>query len=186
MQCPKCHNVELLQAKSKSTGVLVDHCPQCQGVWCDRGELERMLEVVAERLDVPRHAKLSSRKCPRCSVRLRAISYRGTFVAVDACPQCAGIWLDRGELQRIRDRRQLIDRDMQRDKYARRGRPMPRSESPAPGPRVAGAVPESAAAPGTRTSPALRTNRIAYVVSLILETVVRIGIGIVRALFRWH
>jgi uncharacterized protein len=125
MQCPGCSRADLVQAKSKSTGVLVDQCPQCQGMWCDRGEIERMLDIIVDKLDIPRHGKISTRKCPRCAQRLRAVTYRGTHVTVDACPECAGIWLDRGELQRIRERRQLVDRDMQRDKYARRGRPMP-------------------------------------------------------------
>jgi uncharacterized protein len=130
MQCPKCHDIDLLRAKSQSTGVLVDHCPQCRGMWCDRGELERMLDVIVDRLNVRPDARPSIRKCPRCLQRLRVISYRGTHVTVDACPECAGIWLDRGELQRIRERRQLVHRDTQRSKYARRGCPMPVSEMP--------------------------------------------------------
>jgi Zn-finger nucleic acid-binding protein len=28
-------------------GVTVDHCPTCRGVWLDRGELEKLLELAA-------------------------------------------------------------------------------------------------------------------------------------------
>lgn len=27
-------------------GVLVDICPQCRGVWLDRGELDKLLELI--------------------------------------------------------------------------------------------------------------------------------------------
>jgi uncharacterized protein len=108
MDCPKCHDVELLQARSKSTGVVLDHCPQCHGVWCDRGEVERMLDIVVIDLDIPRNAELSARKCPKCSRTLRAMPYRGTLVTVDACINCAGLWLDGGELQSLRKRRGFI------------------------------------------------------------------------------
>ena len=37
--------------------------------------------------------------CPRCSNELRA--QRKDGVEIDACPQCRGIWLDRGELDRL-------------------------------------------------------------------------------------
>jgi Zn-finger nucleic acid-binding protein len=35
-------------------GVLIDICPQCRGVWLDRGELEKLLSLIEERsVDVP-------------------------------------------------------------------------------------------------------------------------------------
>jgi len=142
MHCPKCHGIELLQAKSKSTSVMIDQCPECNGMWFDRGELERLLDVVVDGLETPRNAELSVRKCPRCTHRLRAISYRSTHIDVDACPKCTGIWLDGGELQRIRDRRNLIIKDTRVAQYVRRGRPTPPTaqqqtgESPPHAPRV--------------------------------------------------
>ncbi len=29
-------------------GVLIDICPQCRGVWLDRGELEKLLELMRQ------------------------------------------------------------------------------------------------------------------------------------------
>jgi Zn-finger nucleic acid-binding protein len=107
MQCPTCHIIELLQAKSRSTGVTLDHCPQCRGVWCDRGEIERMLDVVVTGLRVPSDAAICARRCPICSERLHSFLYRGTHVTVDGCRSCTGIWLDGGELERIRQRRRF-------------------------------------------------------------------------------
>jgi len=41
MQCPAC-NVPLTM--SERQGVEIDYCPQCRGVWLDRGELDKILE----------------------------------------------------------------------------------------------------------------------------------------------
>jgi len=43
MKCPVCH-VELKIADRQ--GVEIDYCPQCRGVWLDRGELDKMIERV--------------------------------------------------------------------------------------------------------------------------------------------
>ncbi|MEW6296137.1 MAG: zf-TFIIB domain-containing protein [Thermodesulfobacteriota bacterium] len=40
MTCPRCQT--LLQEVTK-TGVLIDLCPACKGVWLDRGELEKII-----------------------------------------------------------------------------------------------------------------------------------------------
>lgn len=37
--------------------------------------------------------------CPRCSSELRP--NRRENVEIDVCPQCRGIWLDSGELERL-------------------------------------------------------------------------------------
>ena len=38
-------------------------------------------------------------KCPVCDTTLRAIERYG--VELDICPGCKGVWLDRGELEKI-------------------------------------------------------------------------------------
>ena len=43
-----------------------------------------------------------SLKCPVCDVELRIAERQG--VEIDYCPQCRGIWLDRGELDKIIER----------------------------------------------------------------------------------
>jgi Zn-finger nucleic acid-binding protein len=45
--------------------------------------------------------------CPRCSVPLATKTYEAD-VAVDACPKCGGLWLERGELTRIAE---VVERD---------------------------------------------------------------------------
>ncbi len=33
--------------------------------------------------------------CPKCKVTLEPLSYKG--VTIDKCPNCEGVWLDKGE-----------------------------------------------------------------------------------------
>jgi Zn-finger nucleic acid-binding protein len=48
--------------------------------------------------------------CPACKVELRMTDRQG--IEIDYCPTCRGIWLDRGELDKL---------------IERAGRPWPRS-----------------------------------------------------------
>jgi Zn-finger nucleic acid-binding protein len=41
-------------------------------------------------------------KCPMCDVQLSISSREG--VEIDFCPQCRGVWLDRGELDKVIER----------------------------------------------------------------------------------
>jgi Zn-finger nucleic acid-binding protein len=41
MQCPAC-NVTLMMTDRQ--GIEIDYCPQCRGVWLDRGELDKIIE----------------------------------------------------------------------------------------------------------------------------------------------
>lgn len=42
MKCPVCTTVDLKIAERQ--GVEIDYCPECRGVWLDRGELDKILE----------------------------------------------------------------------------------------------------------------------------------------------
>ncbi len=42
MKCPICKDVTLLMSEKK--GVEIDYCPECRGIWLDRGELEKIME----------------------------------------------------------------------------------------------------------------------------------------------
>lgn len=45
MKCPNCSS-ELKM--SDRNGIEIDYCPQCRGVWLDRGELDKIIERSAE------------------------------------------------------------------------------------------------------------------------------------------
>lgn len=50
MQCPVCR-VPL--AMSDRQGIEIDYCPQCRGVWLDRGELDKIIERSAPQVAAP-------------------------------------------------------------------------------------------------------------------------------------
>nr|WKF62116.1 hypothetical protein HUO10_006648 [Paraburkholderia busanensis] len=41
MKCPVCKTTDLLMAERRS--VEIDYCPDCRGVWLDRGELDKLI-----------------------------------------------------------------------------------------------------------------------------------------------
>lgn len=52
MDCPVCRDVKL--AMTDRQGIEIDYCPQCRGVWLDRGELDKLIERASA--DAPRAA----------------------------------------------------------------------------------------------------------------------------------
>jgi hypothetical protein len=42
MKCPVCPSTDLLMTERLS--IEIDYCPQCRGVWLDRGELDKIIE----------------------------------------------------------------------------------------------------------------------------------------------
>ena len=43
MKCPVCPDATLVMMDRQ--GVEIDYCPQCRGVWLDRGELDKLIEL---------------------------------------------------------------------------------------------------------------------------------------------
>lgn len=42
MKCPHCPTTTLVM--SDRQGIEIDYCPDCRGVWLDRGELDKLIE----------------------------------------------------------------------------------------------------------------------------------------------
>lgn len=42
MKCPHCVDTTLVM--SDRQGIEIDYCPNCRGVWLDRGELDKLIE----------------------------------------------------------------------------------------------------------------------------------------------
>lgn len=42
MNCPVCKDIKL--AISDKNGIEIDYCPECRGIWLDRGELDKIIE----------------------------------------------------------------------------------------------------------------------------------------------
>ena len=54
MKCPSCTDTALVM--SDRQGVEIDYCPQCRGVWLDRGELDKLIERSATMVSAPAHS----------------------------------------------------------------------------------------------------------------------------------
>lgn len=63
-------------------------------------------------------------KCPKCQTDLSISDRQG--IEIDFCPQCRGVWLDRGELDKIVERAARYERgdrdDDDRDRFPTRER----------------------------------------------------------------
>lgn len=59
-------------------------------------------------------------KCPNCNVNLVMADRSG--IEIDYCPDCRGVWLDRGELDKIIERSSQNIRNIQHDSYSERQR----------------------------------------------------------------
>ena len=111
MKCPAC---DKSLAEMTVESITVDVCDGgCGGIWFDNFELEKvdtatesagegLLEVGRdESINVDHTAR---RKCPKCDSQfmMRHFASTNREVEVDECPGCGGVWLDAGELGRIR------------------------------------------------------------------------------------
>jgi uncharacterized protein len=53
MQCPSDGTVLVMSERS---GIEIDYCPTCRGVWLDRGELDKIIERGAREYSAPAQA----------------------------------------------------------------------------------------------------------------------------------
>lgn len=112
MKCPACGNVMEVLAVAD---INVDVCRRgCGGVWFDRFELRKVDEAHESAggilVDIERDTSVKighskRRKCPKCKdvVMMRHFFTVKKEIEVDECPGCAGMWIDHGELEKVRD-----------------------------------------------------------------------------------
>ncbi len=108
MICPKCG----VKLKEFSSGSLkLDKCELCHGIWFDKNELKKVIDKRDKDLDWVHLdlwnkkekliAKGGKRICPFCKKALSILQYNRSGVEVDICAACGGIWLDKGEMEKI-------------------------------------------------------------------------------------
>lgn len=114
MKCPVCSNK---LRRAKSTNVVVDVCTKCSGIWFDSGELQVFLKELVDKGKVTANktklfqpkdivtedqSKKNIRLCPQCSIVMKTFNYAyDSNVFVDKCPECEGIWTDKGEAKQL-------------------------------------------------------------------------------------
>lgn len=93
--CPVCRAV---LRPVVCSGVTVDVCLRCRGLWFDASELERILELPGPVFHTSRLAHTDSeptnRRCPRRHGSMRSQEIVPGGFAYDRCPACGGLWLD--------------------------------------------------------------------------------------------
>lgn len=62
MKCPACKDATL--AITERQGIEIDYCPECRGVWLDRGELDKLIEH-ARRAPARRQSRAPRAPLPR-------------------------------------------------------------------------------------------------------------------------
>ncbi len=106
--CPRCR--VSLEVKRKDD-IEIDSCPQCGGLWLDRGEFD----ILTAESNVYREEKLTKEysrpplsgdtayiPCARCGKLMVKKNYaRISGVITDECGR-HGVWLDSGEIEKIR------------------------------------------------------------------------------------
>lgn len=123
MNCPRCKSlletIDLGEYGGEYAAVVIDSCPDCGGVWYDKGELDARDESVwtnVETLDFETRLSGGRRSlCPRCEVRLVRVSPKGAReIVIDKCPDCFGFWLDAGQLESIQSLASKLDSEVLR------------------------------------------------------------------------
>lgn len=104
-------------------GITLDRCPSCRGAFLEHGELERVeahlrehrrgaklrgIDYLRRAYEHARHPEGAPelerppRDCPACDQVMFEREWGiGTFVRVDVCLDCRGVWLDPGELEAL-------------------------------------------------------------------------------------
>jgi len=102
LTCVKCTSV---LDKSHISGIEVDLCPACGGLWLDAGEVERLgqsprpaVEDLRRALTGGQQAGISETQtaCPACPGALSQATLGQ--ITIEYCNRCHGVFLDKGEL----------------------------------------------------------------------------------------
>lgn len=135
MKCPK--DQSILKPQTYESDIDTNTCPQCGGMWLDKGKLEaiqetlehdyttelaRFPDLVDQAYEKARQLKLPQIYCPCCHLALERKEYGYcSQIEIDYCPQCSGIWLDRGEIEALElffERSRFESRDIRRAFWA--------------------------------------------------------------------
>jgi Zn-finger nucleic acid-binding protein len=104
MLCPACVKE---MAVIEVSDVEIDWCASCGGIWLDEGELELLSGEKDTSNPVNKALKTGqgrtgNKNCPVCAKKMNSTELPVVPpVEVDVCPLRHGIWLDKGELEKI-------------------------------------------------------------------------------------
>jgi uncharacterized protein len=105
LRCPRDHSV--MKEENKNSA-FIDICQKCGGMYFDQGEMFGACGVRADpsywdRNETNAGMKDSPLHCSRCDGHMLAqdVKHGDLHVEIDRCAHCGGIWLDKGEIEKI-------------------------------------------------------------------------------------
>jgi Zn-finger nucleic acid-binding protein len=107
--CPACDaDLNLFSV----SGAEFEACPRCNGIWLVKDELRKLKNKIEngslrwmndEIEDMQRTSTVSTRRsCVKCkTTKMVSVVFGKSSIVVDWCPQCQGMWLDRGDFESL-------------------------------------------------------------------------------------
>lgn len=108
-QCPACGNSLSLYA---IFSMEFEGCPKCKGIWLIKDELRKLknkvddgsLRWLNDKIENMEKTSVvaTKRSCVKCKItQMVSVIFGKSSILVDWCPQCHGMWLDRGEFEAL-------------------------------------------------------------------------------------
>ena len=105
IDCPRDHS---MMKEVRLESAFLDVCEKCGGQFFDTGEMFAAVGIKADpsywdRPETGGSVKDGGADCPRCHhpMLIQDVKYEGDHVEIDRCGKCGGIWLDKGEIEKI-------------------------------------------------------------------------------------
>ena len=109
INCPAC-GMEMEKVYISSLGLDVDICSDgCGGIFFDENEFNQFynhtecISDISEYTDkfYPPTNQSKKRQCPVCNIDMVKSMVKNNTVEIDICNRCGGVFLDKGELERL-------------------------------------------------------------------------------------
>ena len=113
--CPACNN-SMNKIYVPSEGIDIDICPNCGGIFFDKGEMFKINNNIKNIQDIRNYLEKyysesdfilvsndDVRICPVCNIEMDKHFVANNTVLMDSCKSCNGVFLDKGELDKIRN-----------------------------------------------------------------------------------
>jgi Zn-finger nucleic acid-binding protein len=121
IRCPQCDRKmnEVAARANPGQMIILDQCPKCGGIWCDKWELFPIQADEAARLEPADEQSLREPRpiddkktlyCPRCTAQLLAAKDPAlpADLQLRRCLKCDGLWLNRGQFTRFKAQQQKV------------------------------------------------------------------------------
>ena len=104
MECPKCDS---LMEQVQASGITVDRCSNCRGIWFDEFEKDELKNMKgADSIDIGdpklgrKYGKIEDIDCPICHTKMtKMVDVEQSHIWFESCTICGGLFFDAGEFK---------------------------------------------------------------------------------------